>query len=125
MRLGQFVVTDIPGKSELTSDVSLQCRRAQEVDPELAHAVRRVCEQCRHLAACYLLDARRPDTGDMALIIALTVDDDDERYIDEIGQQFQAMLRQFPTQAPRTFIMSSASFVEGYAGTEFYERRAE
>jgi hypothetical protein len=61
----------------------------------------------------------------MALIIVLTVDDDDERHIDEIGQQFQAMLRQFPTQAPKTFIMSSSSFVESYAGAEFYERRAD
>jgi hypothetical protein len=122
--LGQFLVTDIPGKIELDSDVTLQFRRAQEVDPELAHAVRQVCEQCRHLAACYLLDARRPDTGEMALIIALTVDNE-EQNMDEIGQQFQAMLRQFPAQAPRTFIMSSLSFVESYAGAEFYSRRAD
>ena len=123
--LGESIMSSIPGRIELESDVRLQCRRAQEVDPDLARAVRQVCEQCSHLAACYILDARRPDTGDMALIIALTVDDDDERHIDEIGQQFQAMLRQFPTQAPKTFIMSSSSFVESYAGAEFYERRAD
>ncbi|PYS82582.1 MAG: hypothetical protein DMF70_07840 [Acidobacteria bacterium] len=118
-------MTDTHGRIELRSDVSLQFRRAQEVDPELAHSVRQVCEQCRHIAACYLLDARRPDTREMALIIALTVDDDDERYMDEIVQQFQAMLRQFPAQAPRTFIMSASSFAESYADAEFYSRRAD
>ena len=120
----RFVLTDTHGRIELESDVSLQFRGAQEVDPELAHAVRQVCEQCRHLAACYLLDARRPDTREMALIIALTVDNE-EQNMDEIAQKFQAMLRQFPTQAPRTFIMSSSSFVESYAGAEIYERQAD
>jgi len=122
--LGQFVVTDTHGRIELESDVLLQFRRAQEIDPELAHAVRQVCEQSHHLAACYLLDARRPDTREIALIIALAVDNE-EQNMDEITQQFQAMLRQFPTQAPRTFIMSSSSFVESYAGAEFYERRTD
>lgn len=117
-------MASIPGKIELDSDVSLQVRRAQEIDPEFARAVRGVCEQCSQVAVCYLLDARRPDTGEMALMIALTIDDE-EQNMGEIVQQFQAMLRQFPAQAPMTFIMSSSSFVESYTEAEFYSRRAD
>jgi hypothetical protein len=121
--LDEFIMSFIPGRIELESDVPLQCRRAQEVDPEFARAVQRVCEQCRQVSACYLLDARRPDTGEMALIIALTVDDEaQDMYV--AAQRFQAMLHQFPAQAPKTFIMSSSSFVESYAGAELYSRRA-
>jgi hypothetical protein len=121
--LGQFVVTD-NGRIELESDITLQFRLAEEVDSELARAVQRVCEQCRQVSACYLLDARRPDTGEMALIIALTVDDEAQD-MDVAAHQVQTILRQFPAQAPKTFIMSSASFVESYAGAEFYSREAD
>lgn len=114
----------VPGKIELDSDVSLQVCKAQEVDPEFARAVQRVCEQGSQVAVCYLLDARRPDLGETALIIALTVDNEDQN-MDEITQQFQAMLRQFPTQAQRTFIMSSSSLVDAHADAEFYSRRAD
>ncbi|HSP61481.1 MAG TPA: hypothetical protein VLQ90_00710 [Pyrinomonadaceae bacterium] len=60
----------------------------------------------------------------MALIVALTVDDEAQD-MEAAAQQVQIILRQFPTQAPKTFIMSSASFVESYAGAEFYSRRAD
>lgn len=112
-----------PGKFGLDSDVALQFRSARDVDASLAEEIRRVCEHCRQIAACYLLDARRPDTGEMAVIIAVTVDDETEN-MDSVAQQFQAMLRQFPAQLPSTFIMSSASFIESYADAEFYSRRA-
>jgi hypothetical protein len=107
----------------LDSDVTLQFRRAQDVDAHFADGVRKVCERCRQIAACYLLDARRPDTGEMAVIIAVTVDNEAEN-MGTVAQQFQAMLRQAPAPLPSTFIMSSSSFIESYGGAEFYSRQA-
>src|SRR5260370_39068443 len=117
------MMPSLPGKIELDSDVTLQFCLTEEVDPELAHAVQRVCEQCRQVSACYLLDARRPDTRETALIIALTVDDEAQD-MDVAARQGQAILRQFAAQAPKTFIIASSSFLETYAGTELYSRRA-
>jgi Tfp pilus assembly protein PilO len=69
------------------------------------------------------LDARKLETGEVALIIAVTLDDEPAQ-MDSVAQQFQAMLRQFPIQAAKTFIMSSARFIKRHAGTEFYTRVA-
>ncbi|MEW6159663.1 MAG: hypothetical protein AB1813_19715 [Verrucomicrobiota bacterium] len=113
----------IPGKIVVGSEVAIQTRRAQAVDPRLAAEIRRVCEACACIAACYLLDARRPATGETALLIATTLDGGSAD-MDAVAQQFQAMLRQFPAQAARTYIMSSAGFVATYAGSEFYVRRS-
>jgi hypothetical protein len=113
----------IPGKFALASDVALQTRRAQAVDAQLAGAIRRTCEGIPQLAACYLLDARKPETAETALLIAVTLDDE-AAHMDLVAQQFQAMLRQFPTHASKTFIMSSAQFVHNYAGAEFYVKQA-
>jgi hypothetical protein len=112
----------VPGKFVLKSAVTIQTRRAQAVDPLLAAAIRRTCEASQHIAACYLLDARKPDTGETGLIIAMTLDDE-AAHLDLVTLEFQAMLRQFPAQALMTVIMSSASFTE-YAGSEFYIREA-
>ena len=109
------------GKFSLTSEVTLQTRRAQAVDSQLAAAIRRTCEAIPQLAACYLLDARKPETGDTALIIAVTLADE-AAHMDSAAQQFQTMLRQFPTHASKTYIMSSARFAHDYAGSEFYVR---
>lgn len=114
---------EIPGKFALTSDVAIETRTARGVNVRLAEAVRRTCGAIPHLSACYLLDARKPGTGEMALIIAATLDDEASQ-MDSVAQQFQAMLRDFPTRASNTFIMSSAQFAQEYAGEEFYIRRA-
>ena len=116
-------MSQTPGKFALTSEVTIQTRRAQAVDAQLAAAVRRTCEAIPQLAACYLLDARKPETGETALIIATTLDDE-AAHFDSVAQRFQAMLRQFPSQATNTYIMSSARFAPNYAGAEFYVRRA-
>jgi hypothetical protein len=117
-------MSKVPGKFALTSEVMIQTRRAQAVDARLAEAVRRTCVASEYIAACYLLDARKPETGEMALIIALTLDDEAAR-MDLVAQQFQTMLREFPAQASNTFIMSSARFAHDYAGAEFYVRTAK
>jgi hypothetical protein len=113
----------VPGKFALTSEVTLQTRRAQAVDAQLARAIRRTCEGIPQLAACYLLDAHKTETGEAALIIAVTLADE-AAHMDLVAQQFQAMLRQFPTHASKTFIMSSAQFAHRYAGAEFYVKQA-
>jgi hypothetical protein len=109
----------IPGKLKLASKVEVQVRRAQVVDPQLARAIRRTCQSNRCIGACYLLDVRKPDTEDIHLMIALTLDDEASN-MDSVAQQFQKMLEQFPNQAPKTWIMSSAKYVERFRGTEFY-----
>jgi hypothetical protein len=60
--------------------------------------------------------------AETALIIAVTLDDEAE--LESVALQFQAMLRQFPFQAPKTYIMSSLQFVDRYAGAEFFVRKA-
>ena len=116
-------MTPASNKFVLTSEVTLQTRRAQAVDAQFAAAVRRTCKATPQLAACYLLDARKPETRETALVIAVTLDDE-AAHMDSVAQQFQAMLREFPIQAPKTVIMSSASFIDRHTGTEFYTREA-
>ena len=113
----------VPGKSVLTSDVTFQTRRAQAVDAEFAEAVRSTCMASEHIAACYLLDARKPETGEMVLIVALTLDDE-AAGLDSVALKFQTMLHQFPAQAGKTYLMSSAGFAHDYAGAEFYVRQS-
>ena len=113
----------VPGRLVLTSEVTIQTRSAQAVDTQLTAAIRHTCEEIPQLAACYLLDARKPETGEVALIIAATLDDE-AAHMDSVAQQFQTMLRQFPAQAGMTYIMSSARFIHEYAGSEFYVRPA-
>lgn len=114
--------TTVPEKFTLTSDVKLQTRRAQAVDTELAETIRRTCNGIPQLSAYYLLDARKPETQETALIIAVTLDDEAAQ-MDFVAQQFQAMLRKFLTQASKIFLMSSAQFAHKYAGAEFYVRK--
>ena len=107
----------------LTSETKIQTRRAQAVDADLATAIRGYCESIPYIVACYLLDARKPDTEEIVLIIAVTLEDEAAQFA-WVGQQFQAMLQRFPAHASKTFITGSAEFAEGYAGTEFYVRHA-
>jgi hypothetical protein len=55
------------------------------------------------------------------MIIAVTLEDE-ALYLDWVGQQFQLMLKRFPSQASKTFIMSSGKLARDYAGSEFYVR---
>lgn len=117
---GQKSESQVRGKLVLESNVTIQTRRAQAVEAQLATAIRRTCQEIPELAACYLLDARQPETGTTALIIAITIDE--PARMDSIGEQFQRMLRQFPSHAGKTYIMSSDKFAAEYAGAEFYIR---
>ena len=110
-----------PGKFALNSDVTLQTRRAQSVNPQLADAIQCTCEANQQIVACYLLDARKPETGEIGFIIAVTLAAKTES-LDSVAQQFQEMLRHFPIQARNTIIMSSEIFTDRHAGTEFYAK---
>jgi hypothetical protein len=114
-------MSQIPGMFVLTSEVPIQTRRAQAVDADLAAAIRGYCESIPYIIACYLLDARKPDTDEIVLLIAVTLDDEAAHLV-WVGQQFQAMLQRFPAQAGKTFITGSVEFAQSYAGTEFYVR---
>lgn len=113
----------IPGKLVVTSDIHLQSRRAQNVSSLLAEAIRRVCRENDFIMACYLLDLRKPQTGEIGFAIAITVEDEVHQ-MDSVAQHFQTMLRDFPDMAPKTVIMSSATFLPNHAGAEFYSRSA-
>jgi len=110
-------------KFALQSDVEIQTRRAQSVDPQFAEAIRDVLKENNKVIACYLLDARKPDSEEMIQIIALTVEDD-EKDIDFVSQQLWEMLQKFPDHVATTFMMSSVSFEEQYSGSEFYVRNS-
>jgi hypothetical protein len=106
----------------LQSDEMIQTRRAQTVDPQLAGAIRQACTANSNVIACYLLDARKPNTNDIVLIIAVTVEDETKN-IDLVAQQLWEMLQRFPTYLSKTFIMSSVNFRDRYFGSEFYIRQ--
>jgi hypothetical protein len=114
-------MSQVPVKLIFASDVTVQTRRAR-VDQRLADAVLKVCETNHYIAACYLLDTRKPETEEIVLTIAVTLDDELLR-MDSVAAQFQDMLKQFPEQAGKAYMMSSAGFIESYAGSEFYVRK--
>ncbi len=106
----------------LQSDITIQARRAQAVEPQFADAIRQVLKMNNKVIACYLLDARKPDSENIIQIIALTIEDEINN-IDVIAQQLWEMLQKFPDRALKTFVMSSVNFRDTYFGSEFYIRR--
>ena len=110
-----------PQKFVLKSDETWQFRTAQSVRPEVANAIRHVCESNKLILACYVLEARQSEASDVKLVIApLLAEKANE--IDQVVIQFQEMLRQFPSVAENTCIMSGEQFKNGFAGKEFYAR---
>jgi hypothetical protein len=112
---------DLAGKIKLTQDVPLQTRRAQALPAPLADAIHAVCRARTEISACYVLDVRKPETEEVGLIIAVTVDDE-VRNLDEVAQAFQIALHDFPEQAHKTFIMSAVTFLPQHEGAIFYAR---
>ena len=116
-------MTQPEGAFVLPADLTIQTRRAQNLNPALGSAIRIFCETHKNVAVCYVLDGRRPDTGKEALIIAVTMDGG-EIQLSSIAAAFQATLKNFPDHVANTFLMSSDAFVERYSGFEFYVRYA-
>jgi hypothetical protein len=110
----------------LKSSARVETCRAQSLDAELTSQIWRVCQESPEVAACNVLDFRKPDTGQTGIFIVLTVDE--PRQMEVAAPRFIAMLEQFPPEvhAGKIFVTSSQSFdVSRYAGAEFYVRQAE
>jgi len=111
-----------PQRFIFTAGETWQFRRAQSVAEPLAQAVRRMCEANRAIRACYLLDTRRKEGGDLKLTIALSLDHE-AKEMDSAVVQLQEVLRKFPEVAGNTVVMLAKRFQQDYAGAEFYVRR--
>jgi hypothetical protein len=106
-----------------SSDVTIQLGRPQSLDPRFTEGIQRFCQQSPQIAACYILDARRPSTGELTMIIAVTLDDE-AKQLDRVIDQLKAILPDLPSQAERTMIMGATPLLLSYAGEEFYLRPA-
>ena len=91
------------------------------MDVQLEGAILKACKANNNIIACYLLDGRKPESEEIILIIAVTVEDETNK-MDFVAQQLWEMLQQFPHQASKTFIMSSSPFKGSHNGSEFYIR---
>ena len=112
---------DQVNKFALQWDVTMQTRKAQAVDPQFAEAIGQVLRVNNKVIACYLLDARKPNSEEIIQIIALTVEDE-AKDLDIVAQQLWEMLQKFPDHVTKTFMMSSVNFRDRYVGSEFYIR---
>ena len=104
-----------------SSEVTIQLGRPQSLDPRFTEGIQRFCQASPHIAACYILDARRPATGELTMIIAVTLDDEASQ-LDGVISQLKAVLPQLPAQAERTMITGTTPVLQRYAGDEFYLR---
>jgi len=104
-----------------SSDVTIQLGRPQSLDPRFTEGIQRFCQASPHIAACYIVDARRPSTGEVTMIIAVTLDDE-AKQLDGIIGQFKGILSELPSQAERTMITATTPMLLSYAGEEFYRR---
>jgi hypothetical protein len=113
-------------KSKLTAPTQVGSRRAQNVSPELANAIRQTCETSPELAGCYLLDMQMPNAPEMNFVIGLALDDEAQQ-MEVVANRFLEMLKQkFPATADKTFVMpSSQPLFQRFVGFEFYVRTEE
>jgi len=105
-----------------SSEVTIQLGRPQSLDPRFTEGIQRFCQASPHIAACYILDARRPATGELTMIIAVTLDDEASQ-LDGVISALKAVLPQLPAQAEKTMITATTPILQSYAGDEFYLRR--
>ena len=93
------------------------------LDPRFTEGIQRFCQETPHIAACYILDVRRPATGELTMIIAVTLDDEASQ-LDETINRLKALLPQLPSQAERTMITATTPMLLSYAGEEYYRRES-
>ena len=106
-----------------SSEVTIQLGRPMSLDPRFTEGIQRFCLQTPQIAACYILDARRPATGELTMIIAVTLDDEAKQLADVITA-FKNLLPELPSQAERTMITATTPMLLNYAGEEYYRRGA-
>jgi hypothetical protein len=105
-----------------SSEVTIQLGRPNSLDPRFTEGIQRFCQESPHISACYIVDARRPSTGEVTMIIAVTLDDE-AKQLEGVVTQFKALLLQLPSQAERTMITATTPVIQSYAGEEFYLRK--
>src|SRR5437660_9019141 len=104
-----------------SSDVTIQLGRPMSLDPRFTEGIQRFCQETPHIAACYVLDARRPATGELTMIIAVTLDDEATQ-LETVISGFKAVLPQLPSQAEKALITGTTPLLLSYAGEGFYLR---
>ncbi len=109
-------------KLVLTEDTPLQTRRARSIDPLLRSSIRAACEAVPEIAACYLLDARRPDTKDETMLLIFLQVDGEPESMDRVAEAFWAVLPDIPDRRGRMYVRSATDLPARYAGSEFYKR---
>ncbi len=110
-------------KSKVAAPTQVGSRRAQNVSPELADAIRQLCHASPEVAGCYLLDIQMPNARELNFVIGLALDNEANR-MDNVANRFLEMMRQkFPVLADKTLIMpSSQPLFQRFVGYEFYVR---
>jgi hypothetical protein len=85
----------------LTQDIKIQTRRAQNVAPEYAAAIRSICQQISTIESSYVLDLRRPEQEGQWLLIELHLNDPTQ--MPAIAERFGIALKSF-SEWQRTYI---------------------
>jgi hypothetical protein len=106
-----------------SSEVTIQLGRPQSLDPRFTEGIQAFCRQTPQIAACYILDARRPATDELTMIIAVTLDDEASQ-LDGVISGFKTVLAQLPYQAEKTVISAATPILLHYAGEAYYSRAA-
>jgi hypothetical protein len=112
----------IPQRYVLPEDEAWQFRKAQSVEPTLAKALRDLCERNGNVRTCYLLDGRRISSGDSKLIIAVSLFGQESDAMEHLVVEIRAVLRDFPSIAGNTLIISAKAFERDFAGSEHFLR---
>jgi hypothetical protein len=91
------------------------------LDPRFTEGIQAFCRQTSQISACYILDARRPSTGELTMVIAVTLDDEASQ-LDGVIAAFKGILAQLPSQAEKTIISATTPLLLQYAGEAYYSR---
>jgi hypothetical protein len=94
------------GIYELKEDTPVQMRRARNPDPRFIQRVREVCVQNPLVRRCWLMEFRKGEGAPVQLFVALDLAAPDKD-LPAVAARFQSMLREFPEQAPKTFMISA------------------
>ena len=104
-----------------SSEVTIQLGRPMSLDPRFTEGIQAFCQQTPQISACYILDARRPSTGELTMVIAVTLDDEAAQ-LDGVITGFKGILAQLPSQAEKTIISATTPLLLHYAGEAYYSR---
>jgi len=87
-------------------DTQVLTRSARDLETRFVQRVKDVCIQDPLIRACRLMEFRKPEGGPVQLFIALDLAAPDKD-LPGVAAKFQAMLREFPEQARKTFMISA------------------